>query len=630
MTEPSPSIPEAWPWLSLRGDPSASEPNTSFAPPTRGNRATALVCGRDAMRAVRAAILAARSHVYIADWIFSADLLLLRDSPERPSSLFELLGVARGRGVDVRVSLYESVDEIRPLDNGDEAAEKRLSAIPGLRVQRHRPSLGYSHHEKIVVVDGVEAFLGGIDLAWERWDTAEHPLFPGPDLLPDDDFLNPGIGAEERHAAQAATGGGWRTVYPRMPWEDVHLRLSGPSVSDVGRCFEQRWNFIDAEKYGGGSPLDRYLDSAAPPAPSPDPGDLDRELSSPDASVQLLRSAGPRSHGVAVEASIADAYMSLIEGARSHVYIENQFFISNPTAQTDWEVRNNVAAHLLDRVRLAIDQGREFRIDIVLPVHSMGDIRDLNPVSAPHRTGYHQNRSLFEGPLSLSGAIAGLVSQDRAKRNAPALDPQGLDREVSRHLGVYCLRNWGVSSGSPGRLASEQVYVHTKLMIVDDSRMIVGSANFNDRSLLGTRDSEIALLLEDGVATESVLAGAPVAKGSLPFALRRLLWRNHWGIDVEDPLDPDSSARLREIADRNAALVAEVFPFAPSDRWRDLGEWNEALRRGPGWHGFGPNSDQPGVQEKLRGMQGLVHTFPSGFLADRGWESGWPLSEYYT
>lgn len=33
-------------------------------------------------------------------------------------------------------------------------------------------------------------------------------------------------------------------------------------------------------------------------------------------------------------------------------------------------------------------------------------------------------------------------------------------------------------------------------MIVDDKRLIIGSANINDRSLLGDRDSEIAVLIE--------------------------------------------------------------------------------------------------------------------------------------
>jgi len=36
-----------------------------------------------------------------------------------------------------------------------------------------------------------------------------------------------------------------------------------------------------------------------------------------------------------------------------------------------------------------------------------------------------------------------------------------------------------------------QIYVHSKLMIVDDRITLIGSANINDRSLLGSRDSEV-------------------------------------------------------------------------------------------------------------------------------------------
>jgi len=41
---------------------------------------------------------------------------------------------------------------------------------------------------------------------------------------------------------------------------------------------------------------------------------------------------------------------------------------------------------------------------------------------------------------------------------------------------------------------TEQIYVHTKLMIVDDTVAIIGSANINDRSIAGNRDSEIAVV----------------------------------------------------------------------------------------------------------------------------------------
>ena len=38
--------------------------------------------------------------------------------------------------------------------------------------------------------------------------------------------------------------------------------------------------------------------------------------------------------------------------------------------------------------------------------------------------------------------------------------------------------------------ATEQIYIHSKAMVVDDEVALVGSSNINDRSLLGMRDSE--------------------------------------------------------------------------------------------------------------------------------------------
>lgn len=37
------------------------------------------------------------------------------------------------------------------------------------------------------------------------------------------------------------------------------------------------------------------------------------------------------------------------------------------------------------------------------------------------------------------------------------------------------------------------IYVHSKGMIVDDEYVIIGSANINQRSLAGSRDTEIAM-----------------------------------------------------------------------------------------------------------------------------------------
>ncbi len=55
---------------------------------------------------------------------------------------------------------------------------------------------------------------------------------------------------------------------------------------------------------------------------------------------------------------------------------------------------------------------------------------------------------------------------------------------------------------------SEFIYVHCKLMVVDDRKLIIGSANINDRSMLGYRDSELAVIAED---TEEVNINTPNA-----------------------------------------------------------------------------------------------------------------------
>ena len=37
------------------------------------------------------------------------------------------------------------------------------------------------------------------------------------------------------------------------------------------------------------------------------------------------------------------------------------------------------------------------------------------------------------------------------------------------------------------------IYIHSKGMVVDDEYVIIGSANINQRSMEGTRDTEIAM-----------------------------------------------------------------------------------------------------------------------------------------
>jgi phosphatidylserine/phosphatidylglycerophosphate/cardiolipin synthase-like enzyme len=63
---------------------------------------------------------------------------------------------------------------------------------------------------------------------------------------------------------------------------------------------------------------------------------------------------------------------------------------------------------------------------------------------------------------------------------------------------------------------TELLYIHDKLMIVDDRIVLMGSANINDRSQLGNRDSEVAMLVEDTEMVSSFMNGKEVCLCSEP------------------------------------------------------------------------------------------------------------------
>ncbi len=66
---------------------------------------------------------------------------------------------------------------------------------------------------------------------------------------------------------------------------------------------------------------------------------------------------------------------------------------------------------------------------------------------------------------------------------------QDLPININDYITFFGLRNHALFGKNKDIPKTEIIYVHSKLMIVDDRFMIIGSANINDRSLLGSRDS---------------------------------------------------------------------------------------------------------------------------------------------
>ena len=55
------------------------------------------------------------------------------------------------------------------------------------------------------------------------------------------------------------------------------------------------------------------------------------------------------------------------------------------------------------------------------------------------------------------------------------------DVDLDQYITFHALRNRGALEGNA---VTEQIYIHAKLLIVDDRVAIIGSANINDRSMV--------------------------------------------------------------------------------------------------------------------------------------------------
>ncbi|HEU5371129.1 MAG TPA: phospholipase D-like domain-containing protein, partial [Gaiellaceae bacterium] len=155
---------------------------------------------------------------------------------------------------------------------------------------RERPL--HCHHEKLVVIDGEVAFVGGIDLtsyAGDRLDSSEHPT-------------------------RGSIG-----------WHDVATRIRGPAVGDVGDHFRLRWLEVTGEEL---------------PRLSPRGATGGVELQIVRTVPERIYRRLPRG-----EFTILESYLRALQGAEKLIYLENQFLWSP-----------EIVAVLADRLRNPPDE----------------------------------------------------------------------------------------------------------------------------------------------------------------------------------------------------------------------------------------------------------------------------------
>jgi len=549
----------------------------SFAPKRHHTPAQWYVNGKEYYTALMGALKMAKKRVFIVGWYMSPGLYLKRDPVDKDSRLDKLLLECAQRGAQIYIIIWSCFKFAYDLQS--KMVEEHLNALhPNIKVMSHPhsfdASVAWSHHQKAVVIDDQIAFVGGIDLGYSRYDDDRY-LVVDPELqvYPGRDYSNFCLAGETNGEPDDNVID--RTKIPRMPWHDIAMAVDGWAALDVSINFIQKWNHIsvNVSDYSTHQPL---LPVRVPKHK------LKMDFGYQDCTVQILRSAGPWSLGIPkTEKSIQKAYIDLIKRSRHCVYIENQYFISgiDPEARP----RNKILRAMYERLRLAIIHNENYCVYVIIPVHASGKVED----STTRYIIKYTYDSICRGPKSIIGKL---------RIEFPQAD-------VNRLIGFYCLRNYGFLEDKP---VTEQIYIHAKLMIVDDRYVVIGSANLNDRSMMGDRDAEICAIVEEPNLVDGKMGGRPFKVSPFARDLRMKLWRSYLGLSaddniVADPVERSMNELWRQTAAHNTQIYLDVFQYLP-DNIRSLKEFIAA------------KLTVPQNPKRLKQIRGFLTLFPTDFL----------------
>ena len=442
---------------------------------TGGNVAEPLIDGSAYMRdlAGRLEALGDGDEVQLMGWRVTPSQRLRPDLANTPT-LIEQLRALIARGVRVRALLWRfppsmlNLAVAHPGENVAFARELRAAGGQAVLDARLRRNTLSAHHQKAVVLrsgEDVVAYVGGIDLCRDRWDTPDHNGAPG------------------------------RTREHFGAWHDAHCVVRGPAAAQVWSNFKERWN--------DPTPPTRFA-RRPPPIEETPPGGGEHGSQ----HVQVLRTLAPGVYPFAPqgEQSVRLAYERAIERAQHYVYIEDQHL---------WP------SSLTDRLRDAAARG----VKIILVLSRKYDL--------PGLTGVH---------------------------NAMRRDVLGRIRAHAPHnVHAFHLRQTG---------NGPDIYLHSKVLIVDDRYAVIGSANVGRRS--HTTDSELALAVVDAQTVASRMDGQAVRAARFARQLRCQLWSEHLGIRearLHDPIRalalwPEAGGR-RQVHHAVAHQVPGPFHRAP-------------------------------------------------------------------
>ena len=251
-----------------------------------------LVDADEYFTALRDSLGKAKHEILIVGWDIDSRTELIRDPdhPDYPSPLAETLEevVRQTPGLRVHVLswdfafVYVLERELLPAQSFGWQESERLHFI----LDGQHPA-GASQHQKIVVIDGVLAFSGGIDLTKARWDTRRHAA------------------NDERRTDP--NGQSYR------PFHDVQAIVSGAAAADLRELVNQRWRNASGESLPN-------IDVAQQDASKLWPDEVSVRSTNVDTAIARTWIQPDKDRDIH---EVRQLYIDMIQSARDYIYIEN-------------------------------------------------------------------------------------------------------------------------------------------------------------------------------------------------------------------------------------------------------------------------------------------------------------------
>ena len=378
-----------------------------------------------------------------------------------------------------------------------------------------------THHQKTVLIDfmhdeGSKAlgYVMGLNSVTDYWDTCSHQI--------EDPRREQGAGLTAGESVQGKEmDAGFLSV---KPYQDYACRIiGGKALIALYNNFATAWDrSIDDQMHTAASACMKRFGGTckAPPAA------LLRKAEPGDSTVQIVRTQPDEA-----DKSIKDIYCLATDAAclaGGYLYIENQYFQNEEWAQRLIQKRKEVVAAWK---RGAEKTGKSLKEMPILHVFIV--------VPAPERS---QMIPSTHDTLSVLGEAGGMTGQNKmiedtnkSKKEYISRDGRGIPRTVAAPVGqvvkhanemekrnsIQLEEDFGLKVSAAmlqvcgydqRRWRYREIYIHSKLLLVDDCFMTLGSANLNQRSM--AVDSELNIATND----------ASIARG-----LRNRVWMQHSG-----------------------------------------------------------------------------------------------------